>query len=389
MVKGPLMTDLIKIHKNEYGCEPEFIGSAPGVLNLMGEHTDYNEGYVLQMALEHRTRVAVSRRKDNSLRFFAADFSERKRTTIPNLKYKREDRWANYCKGALHGFLERGLNFKGLDITISGNVPIKIGLGSSASICVATAAAVNGLYNFQLKNLDLVQIASDAEKEFMGLARTITDPFVSCMAKPGKILFLDLRNLDYVHIPLNLGEYRLLVTNSNVPSIAEEEDLVEFQEECQRCVDYLSQKRPGKALRDYSSGDLKNGMGLMPESSRRLCTHVVQEDERVCEARDALQKGDLAYLGKLMIRSHESLRDNYEVSCPELDWLVKRAWEIEGILGARMTGYGFGGCTVTLIRDSAVEAYQKRLEEYEHIFGFSTEKFFSLPGSGVEVQDLR
>ncbi len=383
------MTDLIKIHQEEFGCEPECICSAPGILNLMGEHTDYNEGYVLQMALKQRAYVAVSRRKDNSLRFFASDFSERKRTTIPNLKYKREDRWANYSKGALHGFLERGLNFKGLDITIQSTVPIKIGLGSSAAICVATAAAVNTLFEFNLKKLDLVQIASDAEREFMGLSRSITDSFTSCMAREGCVLFLDLRNLDYEHIPLKLGDYHILVINSNVPSIAEEEDLVEFQDECKSCVEFLSQKRPGKSLRDYSFGDLKNGMGLMPEASRRLCTHVVMENERVLEVKENLIKSNLDYLGKLVSRSHESLRDNYEVSCPEIDWLVKRAWELDGILGARMTGSGFGGCIITLIRDEALETYQKRLDEYEHIFGFSIEKFFTSPGNGVELELCR
>ncbi|MBI9103353.1 MAG: galactokinase [Spirochaetales bacterium] len=383
------MTDLVKIHQEEYGCRPEYIGSAPGILNLMGEHTDYNEGYVLQMALKQRARVAVSRRKDNSLRFYASDFSERKRTTIPNLKYKREDRWANYSKGSLHGFLERGLNFKGLDITIQSDIPVKIGLGSSAAICVATAAAVNGLFDFKLKKLDLVQIASDAEKEFMGLKRSITDAFTSCMSKEGDVLFLDLRTLDYERIPLDIANYSILVINSNVPSIAEEEDLVEFQDECSHCVEFLSRKRPGKALRDYSFGDLKNGMGLMPESSRRLCTHVVIENERVVEVKDALIKGDLPLIGKLMNRSHESLRDNYEVSCPEIDWLVKRAWELDGILGSRMTGSGFGGCTVTLIREEIMEEYQKRLDEYEHIFGFSIKKFFTTPGAGVDTTDLR
>ena len=144
-----------------------------------------------------------------------------------------------------------------------------------------------------------------------------------------------------------MDDYLLLVINSNVPSIAEEEDLVEFQEECQHCVEFLSRKRPGKALRDYSFADLKNGMGLMPEASRRLCTHVVIENEKVLEAKEALKSGNMVQFGKIMSRSHESLRDNYEVSCPEIDWLVKRAWEQDGILGSRMTGSGFGGCTVT------------------------------------------
>ena len=156
----------------------------------MGEHTDYNEGFVLQTALRQRARVAVSPAKDNSLRFCAADFSERKRTTIPNLKYKREDRWANYSKGALHGVLERALSVKGLDITIQSDVPIKIGLGLQLLFVSLPAAAVNGLFEFNLKKLDLVQIAADAEMEFMGLARSITDPFTSCISTRVQPFFL-------------------------------------------------------------------------------------------------------------------------------------------------------------------------------------------------------
>jgi len=382
------MVELRQFHKKEYGQEPEIIASAPGVLNLMGEHTDYNEGFVMQMALEQRAYVAISKRTDNSLRFFAANFGERKRTTIPNLKYKREDRWANYSKGALQGFLERGLNFKGLDITIYSDIPIKIGLGSSAAICVATAAALNDLLGFGLKKLDIVQISADAEKEFIGLKRTITDPFVSCLAKPGTVLFLDIQSLDYYYIPLELKGYRILLTNSNVPSIAEEEDLVEFWEECRQCVELLNQRRPGNSLRDYDLKDMNGGLGILPEASRRFCTHVVGENIRTVEAREALETGDLVAFGKLMNRSHESLRDNYEVSCPEIDWLVKRAWEVEGILGARMTGSGFGGCTVTLINDAAKEAYQVRLDEYEHIFGFTPTTDYCNAGSGVVIEPL-
>ncbi|MDR1894485.1 MAG: galactokinase [Spirochaetales bacterium] len=381
------MIDLAEIHKNEYGCKPEVVGSAPGVLNILGEHTDYNEGYVLQMALPQRSYVALSRRKDNSLRFYSHNLLERKRTTIPNLKFKKEDRWANLCKGVLAGFMEEGHSFKGLDITIYSEVPPRIGLGSSTSICAAAAAALNGLFSLKFKNLDLIKIVSDAEIVFMGLARTLSDAFTACIAKPGKLFFLDLRNLDYGHLPLDLSGRAFLVTNSNVPIIAEEADLIEFRENCQRCVDYLNRKRPGRTLRDYSSRDLKFGMGLMPENSRRLCLHVLSENERVLEAQEAVKNGDLAALGKLMFRSHESLRDNYEVSCPELDWLVKRAGETEGVLGARMTGCGFGGCTVTLLNQGAAETFEKRLEEYEHIFGFVVEKFYCQPGGGVEVKD--
>ncbi len=380
-----LTKDLRSLHKSEFGAEPEVVVSAPGTINLMGEHTDYNEGLVLQVGLNRSVSVAMSRRKDSSLRFYAADFNERKRTTIANLKYKREDRWANYPKGVLFELLQLGLSFRGVDVTIAGDVPQGIGLGSSAALEVATAVAMKSLFAYELTDMQIIQCSSRAETVFMGLESEITDQFVSCVAREGHAVFLDVRTLEYSLIPVDLGDVGIYVTNSNVPQVSTQADFRQRKEECKECVVYLSKKKPGTALRDYSVHDLKTSMGWVPESIRRVCMHVVQENQRVLDAKRALISGDAGKLGKLMSRSHESLRDYYEVSCPELDWLVKRAIEIDGVTGSRMTGPGFGGCTVSLIRESAFAKYKERLEEYERIFGFTAEAFACRPSNGVSV----
>ncbi len=379
------MNELLNLHKREYGCEPEVVIEAPGILNLMGEHTDYNEGFVLQLALNRAVRVAVSRRKDNSLRFFAADFNERKRTTIANIKFKREDRWANLPKGVMEQFIHFGYAFHGIDMTISGNVPQSIGLGSSAALTVATAYALKNLFDLSISETQMVQAAFLAETSFIGNETEITDTLTACVAKKDAVLFLDLRSLKYEFIQFKFPDVKLLVTNSNVPQTPGQNELSDRKRICAECVEFLSRRKSGQALRDFSVADLKAAMGLIPESTRRMCMHVVQENQRVLDAKQCLMTGDLPALGKLMNRSHESLRDDFEVSCPELDWLVKRAWEIDGVFGSRITGTGFNGCTVTLLRESAIDKYAERLEEYERIFGFTAELFICEPSGGVKI----
>ncbi|HUX20658.1 MAG TPA: galactokinase [Spirochaetia bacterium] len=383
------MNDLRSLHKLEFGMEPEVIASAPGTINLMGEHTDYNEGYVLQLGLNREVSVAISRRKDNSLRFYAADFNERKRTTIANLKYKREDRWANYSKGVLFELLQLGNSFRGVDISISGNVPQGIGLGSSAAVEVATAVAMKTLFDFDLTESQIIQCASRAETVFMGLDSEITDQFVSYIARKGQAVFLDLRSLEYSLIPIELGEADLYVTNSNVPQVMIDPEIRERKSDCKECVEHLVSRKSGNALRDFSPHDLKTSMGVVPEAIRRVCLHVVQENQRVLDAKRALYSRDAEKLGKLMNRSHESLRDYFEVSCPELDWLVKRASEIDGVHGSRMAGPGFGGCTITLLDRKAVSGYVARLDEYERIFGFTAEAFLCEPAGGAHVVEKK
>jgi galactokinase len=211
------------------------------------------------------------------------------------------------------------------------------------------------------------------------------DQFVSRMAKSGTAMFIDTRSMEYRHIPISLGGVKILITNSSVPRSLVDSEYNQRRAECEKCVGLLSSRKPGRSLRDYTAEDLRDSLGLIPETTRKRCLHVVEENERVRDAESSLRRNDIGSFGKLMNRSHESLRDQYEVSCPELDWLVKRAWETDGVYGSRMTGAGFGGCTVTLIEEKAIPKYEARLEAYERIFSFKPEVFLVHPAEGAEI----
>lgn len=379
------MDALFSQHVAEYGEEPEVITDAPGVANLMGEHTDFHDGYVLQTGLHLTTEVAISKRSDSSLRFYSVDLNERKRTTISNLKYKREDRWANYVKGVLFEILQLGYSFKGMNISIMSNIPRDVGLGASAALEIATALAVRTLFSLNIQDIQLVQLAYLSETAFMGGNEKITDQLCTYFFRENCALFLDLRSLDFHHISINFKEMYLLLTEAGVKQSGVREEIEERYAICTNSIGLLRDRNNQKSLRDLSTQDIRLGMGLLPESSRRLCVHVVQENERVLEAKELLQKGDGPAFGKLMYRSHESLRDNFEVSCPEVDWLVKRAVEVDGCYGSRLLGPGFGGCTLTLCERNALSAYESRLDEYEHIFGFHPVYHIVHPRQGARV----
>ncbi len=369
------MENLISQHRAEYGTSPEVIAQAPGSFNLMGANTDLCDGYVIQTTIQHTVKIAVSRRSDNSLRFYSADLNERKRTTIANLKYKREDRWANYIKGVMFEFIQQGYPFPGLDVTVTGNIPQGVGLGSSAAIGVATAIALKKMFSFDLEKIQMVQSAYLSESAFIGKKEKLTDQFTSMFNTKGSAVYLDVRSLDYANIPLKLGEYVFVIINSNILIIPISDELEEIITTCQESVEKLKTKNQGANLRDYTELDLKLNLGVLNESSRRLCLHIIEENKRVLEGKRFLQQGDPHSFGRLMNRSHESLRDNFEVSSPELDWLVKRASELEGCAGSRMIGPGFYGCTVSLMKEGILDKLDERLEEYERIFGFHPEYF--------------
>ncbi len=340
ILREKLMDAVKQSHVEEYGKAPEIIASAPGRVNLIGEHTDYNDGFVFPMAIDFTARVAVTRRKDSHLRFFSVDYKDRKRATLPTLRFRKEDRWANYPKGIIAEFVGRGHALGGMDITIHGDIPQGAGLSSSAALEVATALAIQDLFGIEMGREELAKLAQRAENEFVGVKCGIMDQFISRLAKEGHAMLLDTRFLTYHYVPLALKSVKILITNSKVPHGLVDSEYNHRREECRKCVELLQTKRAGMALRDYSPADVRDSLGLIPEATRKKCLHVVEENQRVLEAEEALRKKDLVTFGKLMNRSHESLRDLYEVSCPELDWLVKRAWETEGVYGSRLTGAG-------------------------------------------------
>jgi galactokinase len=384
------MLDIGPIHRKEYELdadrsEPVVIAEAPGRIHYLGEHGEPKAGLFLSSAIDRCVRVAVSLRKDNSIRFFAADLGERKRTTLVNLKFKREDRWANYIKVAVHVFAELGCHVKGLNFTVAGDIPQQVGLASSQAIEAAAVMALKGLFQMSISEKELITRLTLSKQFLFGKYFSPVDYIVAFQAKKDQLMIIDEITLAVRKIKSPLSKYKLVIMDSKVPRMGVDDELKQRRADIKKGLDILSNKKSGATFREYAVADLVESMGNLTEEIRRRCMHIVQELRRVGDAEDALKKADLAAFSKLTYHSHESLRDLYEVSCPEIDWLVKRAQELEGALCSRMTGDGFGGCTFTFIKEAVIEDYKKRLEDYERIFGFHPVVYEIRPASGARI----
>ncbi|MDR2632910.1 MAG: galactokinase [Treponema sp.] len=384
------MLDIGHIHRKEYElhadrAESLVIAEAPGRVHYLGEHGEPKAGLFLSSAIDRYIRIAVSPRKDSSLRFYAADLGERKRTTLVNLKYKREDRWANYIKVAIHLFATMGYPVKGLNFTVSGDIPQHIGLASSSAIEVAAATALRGFFKVDISDEDLLERLILSNKLFFEEPTNPIDYVIALAAQEDEFLIIDEATLELSRVKSSISAYKILIMDSRVPRMGVEDELKERQHDIKKGLELLAQKKEGASLRNFVTADLIESMGDLPEEIRRRSMHIVQELRRVYDAEEALNKTDLPALSKVIFHSHESLRDLYEVSCPEIDWLVKRAQEIDGVLASRMTGRGFGGCTYTIIEESAIEEYQRRLEDYERIFGFHPVLYMIKPAAGTRL----
>jgi len=374
------MLNIGQLHRKEYELEndrsiPVIVAEAPGRVHFLGasapslvEETDHD--FFLSAAIDRYINVAVSQRKDNSFRFYAADLNERKRSTLVNLKYRREDRWANYLKPAIHLFYEMGYPMKGLNFSFCGDIPQHIGLASSTAIEIAAATALKSLLHVQLNDMEFSHKLKEAHEAIFGGTAPLVDYLVCLLTRKDQLLAVDSSETDVRMIKSPFANFKFLLVDSRVPRMGAEGEISSRRTDILKGLELLSQKSDGAEFKDYASTDLLEVMGHFPEQIRRRCMHIVQEIGRVDDASDALERADIASLAKIIYHSHESLRDLYEISCPEIDWLVKRAQEIEGAAGSRMTGIGFGGCTYTIIRRELVDEYRKRLDEYERIFGF-------------------
>jgi galactokinase len=384
------MLDIGQIHRTEYELEydrshPVAIATSPGRIHLLGDQGDPQAGFFLSAAIDRFLSVAVNMRKDNSVRFYAVDLGERKRSTLANIKYRREDRWANYIKTAIFLFTELGYPVKGMNFTFCGNIPQQIGLASSTAIEAAAAAALRNLLRAQISDSDLAQKLHEAHVKFFGSQASLADYQVCFLARKDQFLVIDNSTCDIVKIESPFSRFRFLLVDSRVPRMGAENEIEIRKNDTIKGLEFLKQKFEGASFKDFGATDLLEALGDFPEQIRRRTTHIVEEIHRVKDACDALQRSDLASFAKIIFHSHESIRDLYEISCPEVDWLVKRAQELEGAAGSRMTGHGFGGCTYTIIRRELVEEYKKRLEEYERIFGFRPVIYEVKIASGVRM----
>lgn len=363
------MKDIVALHRAEFEEYPQIVATAPGVAKLLGDQTPSAEGLVLATAISFDVSVAISERKDSSLRFFASDLGERKRTSVTVVKYKKEDRWANFPKAILDRFGRSGSLTKGLNVTIAGEVPTGLGFASSSALLLAMTMAMKSYFGLAMRNEEVADFAWRAESEFFGQAGRIDDFLISACSTPHAATIVDLRNARRHSLPFFDGDWVAVLTDSKVPRLSVANEEAQRDASAKQALALLDPSGR-RSIRDFSPEEIEELMGQLPESVRRRALHLSEEHRRVKEAEQALVEGDQASFGRILSRSHTSLRNLYEVSCPEIDWLQKRAMETEGILCSRLTGPGFGGCTVSIMKREAVDEYRHRLEEYERIFGF-------------------
>jgi len=367
-----------------FGAAPEVVVRAPGRVNLIGEHTDYNDGFVLPAAIDRAIAFAGRKRPDRLVRAHSIDFQERVEFSLDDIQKDSAHPWSNYLRGVSKFLEEEGHRLSGAEVVFGGDVPREAGLSSSAAVEVGAAVLWKQLLKLELDPLDLVKLTRRAENQFVGLPCGIMDQFISALGRANHALFLDCRDLSYRHVPLG-GAVKIVVCNSGVKRALAQSEYEVRLKQCRQAVAQLGAAGLAvKSLRDVDVEDLEVARDRLSELLLRRARHVVRENQRVLEAVKVLEEGDLERFGELMNASHESLRDDYEVSSRELDVLVELAWKQPGVLGARMTGAGFGGCTVNLVRAGAAEAFAEAVRSgYERALGLRAEVYVCRASDGA------
>lgn len=344
---------------------------APGRVNLIGEHTDYNEGFVLPMSVDRRTIVAAAQADDRCIRVHSLDLDDQAEIDLDKAYRPGDQQWLSYVEGVARLLDESGALIPGANLAISSDVPIGSGLSSSAALEMSVAIALVGLAGARVDLVKLALLAQRAEHIYAGAKVGVMDQLASAFGQRKHALLIDCRSLERTMIELNIGDRVVVVCDTGVKHSLATSKYNERREECVRGVELLRAKLPGIAsLRDVSAAEFDEYSGLLPEPIRRRCRHVVTENGRTLRAADALRHGEIAFFGKMMRESHRSLRDDYEVSCKELDLMVELALQHEGVVGARMTGGGFGGCTVNLLDRAVLDSFCDSIaQDYEESTG--------------------
>ncbi|MFH5837421.1 galactokinase [Proteiniclasticum sp. C24MP] len=367
---------------------PEGIYFAPGRVNLIGEHTDYNGGNVFPCALTIGTYGAVKKRRDQMVRLFSENFEHKGviQFSLDELVYDRRHDWANYPKGVIKVFVESGFRIPyGLDLYYSGNIPNGAGLSSSASIEVLTAFILKELFQLSVETIELVKLCQKAENEFIGVNSGIMDQFAVAMGQKDKAILLDTNSLKYRYADIRLKDASIIVTNTNKKRGLQDSKYNERRAECEEALRRLQKKLDINALGELTSKELIENKHLIEDPVLiKRALHAVTENERTLLAVKALESENIREFGKLMYASHESLRDDYEVTGAELDTLVEAAGKVDGTIGSRMTGAGFGGCTVSIVRNDAVEHFIETVgKEYRNRIGYDADFYVVSIGEGV------
>ncbi len=354
--------EITAVFRERFGAEP-YLFSAPGRVNLIGEHTDYNEGFVLPASVDKAIHFAIKPNSTGLFRFYAIDLDESFETSIEKIEPSKSH-WANYLMGVIAQFVKNGKNIPGFDCAFGGDVPLGAGMSSSAAIEVGMAYALNHIFSFSFSKFELVKFAQMAEHEYAGVKCGIMDQFASMHGKANHVIKLDCRSLEYQYFPLDTTNHLLVLVNTGVKHSLATSEYNKRRQECEHGVALLKKYVPTiHSLRDVSLDLIESHKSEFNPITYNRCSYVIEENIRLEKACKALENADFVEFGNLMYGSHYGLKNKYEVSCTELDQLVELTKSIDGVLGARMMGGGFGGCTINLVKKDSVASFEKTITE--------------------------
>lgn len=373
-----------------FGEQAEATFFSPGRINLIGEHTDYNGGHVFPCAISLGTYGAARKREDNKLRFYSANFEDLGiiETSLDDLKYDKKDNWVNYAKGMIYFLKETGHDVdKGMDIFIEGNIPNGSGLSSSASLEMLIGVIVQELFNLDIDRVDLVKLGMETENKFIGVNSGIMDQFAVGMGKQNQAILLDTNTLEYSYAPVDMGNNVIVIMNTNKRRELADSKYNERRSECETAVGELQAKLDINTLGELDAQTFDEYAYLIEDENRlKRARHAVWENQRTMQAQAALEEGDLEKFGRLVNASHVSLEHDYEVTGIELDTLAHTAWKQEGVLGARMTGAGFGGCGIAIVDKDKVEAFKENVGKvYTEKIGYAPAFYIAEIADGTKV----
>ncbi len=376
--------------KELFGDEGEIgVYFAPGRVNMIGEHTDYNGGHVFPCALTIGTYGVARKREDKKLRFYSLNFENLGviESSVEGLKPEKEADWTNYPKGVMWAFGEKGMPVEtGMDLVLFGNIPNGSGLSSSASVEVLTGFILRDMFGFDVTNQDLALIGQYSENKFNGVNCGIMDQFAIAMGKEGHAIFLDTATLEYEYAPIKLENAKIVISCSNKKRGLGDSKYNERRSECEAALAEIQSVKDIQSLGELTEEEFEAVKENIKSDVRiKRAKHAVYENQRTVKAVEALQNNDVALFGELMNASHVSLRDDYEVTGIELDTLVEEAWKIDGVIGSRMTGAGFGGCTVSIVKDEAVDTFIAQVgKAYEEKIGYAADFYVVEIGDGPQ-----
>ena len=373
-----------------FGEQAEATFFSPGRINLIGEHTDYNGGHVFPCAISLGTYGAARKREDNKLRFYSANFEDLGiiETSLDDLKYDKKDNWVNYAKGMIYFLKETGHDVdKGMDIFIEGNIPNGSGLSSSASLEMLIGVIAQELFNLDIDRVDLVKLGMETENKFIGVNSGIMDQFAVGIGKQNQAILLDTNTLEYSYAPVDMGNNVIVIMNTNKRRELADSKYNERRSECETAVGELQAKLDIKTLGELDAQTFDEYSYLIEDENRlKRARHAVWENQRTMQAQTALEEGDLEKFGRLVNASHVSLEHDYEVTGIELDTLAHTAWKQDGVLGARMTGAGFGGCGIAIVDKDKVEAFKENVGKvYTEKIGYAPAFYIAEIADGTKV----